>query len=88
MGTFNINITATGGHGCDRKAKTGEKLYGRCGKFSCPDCMAYNFIQQMKQAGFFSSEPNPQALFTHWPNDPEHMVVDDMLFNQRQSGQF
>lgn len=51
MGAFNINITGVGGHGCERKAKTGEKLYGRCGKFTCPDCMAFEFVQRMKQAG-------------------------------------
>ena len=51
MGAFNINITGVGGHGCERKAKAGEKLYGRCGRFTCPDCMAYDFVQRMKQAG-------------------------------------
>lgn len=51
MGAFNINITGVGGHGCERKAKPGEKLYGRCGKFSCPDCAAYDFVQRLKQAG-------------------------------------
>jgi hypothetical protein len=51
MGAFNINITGVGGHGCERKAKPGEKLWARCGKFTCPDCMAYEFVQRMKQAG-------------------------------------
>src|SRR5579863_4340775 len=51
MGAFNINITGVGGHGCDRVTKTGQKLYGRCGKFTCPDCMAYDFTQRLKQAG-------------------------------------
>jgi hypothetical protein len=51
MGAFNINITGVGGHGCERKAKAGEKLYGRCGRFTCPDCMAYDFVQRLKQAG-------------------------------------
>jgi hypothetical protein len=51
MGAFNINITGVGGHGCERKAKAGEKLYGRCGRFTCPDCIAYEFVQRMKQAG-------------------------------------
>jgi len=87
MGTFNINITAAGGHGCDRKTKAGEKLYGRCGKFSCPDCLTYDFVSRMKQSGFFSGLSNPEATFTHWPDTPQK-VVDDMLFNTRQSGQF
>lgn len=51
MGAFNINITGVGGHGCERKAKKGDKLYGRCGRFTCPDCMAYEFVQRLKQAG-------------------------------------
>jgi hypothetical protein len=51
MGAFNINITGVGGHGCERKAKAGDKLYGRCGKFTCPDCLAYEFTQRLRQAG-------------------------------------
>jgi hypothetical protein len=51
MGAFNINITGVGGHGCERRSKPGEKLHGRCGKFNCPDCLAYEFTQRMRQAG-------------------------------------
>lgn len=54
MGAFNINITGVGGHGCERKAKPGEKLYGRCGRFTCPDCAAYDFVQRLKQGGMLS----------------------------------
>lgn len=50
MGAFNINITGVGGHGCERKAKPGEKLQ-RCGRFTCPDCLAYDFTQRLRQAG-------------------------------------
>lgn len=87
MGDFNINITATGGHGCERKAKAGDKLWGRCGKFNCPDCMAYEFVQQLKQKGMFGSSTHAKAEFTHWPGQ-ESAVVDDMLNNERKSGQF
>jgi hypothetical protein len=130
MGAFNINITGVGGHGCERKAKAGEKLHGRCGRFTCPDCMAYEFVQRLRQAGMVREgeqatgqelkpgEPPPdgaevyytnaegrivegdginavrrfwkkpqQALFTHWPDSPT-AVVDDMLKNERKSGQF
>lgn len=142
MGAFNINITGVGGHGCERTAKAGEPLYKRCGRFTCPDCMAYELVQRMKQAGMVregdtatgqevvhSSACNPndedgctchavpdgaeiyytdhehrlverevnggktfwrkkhQALFTHWPDSPT-AVVDDMLKNERKSGQF
>lgn len=133
MGAFNINITGVGGHGCERKAKPGEKLHGRCGRFSCPDCAAYDFVQRLRQADMVRDgdqatgqelkdgdvppdgaevyhtdkdgrlitatenyEPSemrrfwrkPQAaLFTHWPDSPSS-VVDDMLKNERRSGQF
>jgi hypothetical protein len=86
MGTFNINITAVGGHGCERKAKTGEKLYGRCGRFNCPDCMAYEFVQQLKSKGMMSF-PEAKAELTHWPGQSAQ-VVDDLLNNVRTSGQF
>jgi hypothetical protein len=88
MGTFNINITAIGGHGCDRKAKAGDKLYARCGRFDCPDCMAHELVQRMKQRGMFGSDPtNDRAELTHWPGTTSE-VVDDMLTNQRAKGQF
>jgi len=51
MGAFKIEIVGVGGHGCERKAKEGEKLHGRCGKFNCPDCLAYDFVQRLRQAG-------------------------------------
>lgn len=86
MGTFNINITAVGGHGCERKAKAGEKLYGRCGKFACPDCAAYDFVQRLKQTGAFNNIP-ASATFTHWPGQKDQ-VVDDILNNVRLEGQF
>lgn len=86
MGDFNINITASGGHGCERKAKAGEKLYGRCGRFTCPDCMAYEFVQQLKQRGMMSG-PAAHATFTHWPGQPAS-VVDDLLNNERTFGAF
>jgi hypothetical protein len=141
MGAFNINITGVGGHGCERKAKAGEKLHGRCGRFNCPDCLAYEFTQRLRQAGMVREgdtatgqelvhtaacparldecscgavpagaevyhvdatnqivpAPVPggktywqkrhQALFTHWPDSPS-AVVDDMLKNERRTGQF
>ncbi|HYB96206.1 MAG TPA: hypothetical protein VEC39_14640 [Vicinamibacterales bacterium] len=149
MGAFKIEIIGVGGHGCERKAKPGEKLYARCGRFSCPDCAAYDFTQRLRQAGMlqpdtsavgqevvhspscpandvdgctcnavpkgaevyvvdatgrivyggstsFSAIPpggkqywriNQKAEFTHWPFS-NTSVVDDMLANERKSGQF
>lgn len=51
MGAFKIEIVGVGGHGCERKAKPGDKLHGRCGRFTCPDCAAYEFVQRMRQSG-------------------------------------
>lgn len=51
MGAFNINITGVGGHGCERGAAAGEKLHRRCGRFTCPDCLAYEFTQRLRQTG-------------------------------------
>jgi len=83
MGQFNINITAIGGHGCTRKEKPGEKLHGRCGRFGCPDCMAYDFLQQLRQKGVTVED----ATFTHWPGTKVE-VVDDLVKNERRSGNF
>lgn len=83
MGQFKLEIVGTGGHGCERKAQPGERLYARCGKFGCPDCMSYDFVQQLKQKGFGLTE----GTFTHWP-ETTTQVVDDLLKNERRSGQF
>lgn len=83
MGQFRLSITAIGPHGCNRKAKAGEKLHDRCGRFGCPDCMAYDFLQQMKQKGMMIGE----ATFTHWPGS-DNEVIDDLAKNERKSGGF
>jgi len=51
MGAFKIELVGVGGHGCERKAKAGDKLHGRCGRFTCPDCIAFDFTQRLRQAG-------------------------------------
>lgn len=56
MGHFNISITGVGGHGCERNAKAGQKLYARCGRFACPDCAAYDFTQRLRQAGMLRED--------------------------------
>lgn len=87
MGAFNISITGVGGHGCERKAKAGDKLYGRCGRFNCPDCLAFDFVQRLRQAGMIregdtaygqelkaGEQPPPGATITY--TDAEHRVVE------------
>lgn len=71
MGDFRIVIEATGGHGCDRKAKEGEKLVG-CGRMDCPDCVTAAFVSQMQR---LSMRPFV-ASFTHWP-----AIMDRHLFS-------
>ena len=81
MGAFNINITGVGGHGCERKAKAGEKLYGRCGRFTCPDCIAYEFVQRLKQAGMVR-EGDDSAYTIEVPADCEGMPGSSGVFEQ------
>jgi hypothetical protein len=82
MGQFRLTITAMGANGCDRRAGAGEKLHQRCGKFQCPDCMAYDFVQQMKQKGITIAS----ATFTHNPGREGSEVVDDLIKNERVAG--
>lgn len=87
MGTHRIEITMVGGHGCDRTAKEGELLAGRCGRVdNCPDCAAAEFVGRMHQLGLFSL-PGTSATFTHWPGERGE-VVDDMIAGKRIRGQF
>jgi hypothetical protein len=84
MGDFRMTIEATGGHGCDRKAKEGGELHG-CGQENCPDCMFARFVSDMQRAGMRPFK----ATMHHWPADlvlangathsytPEHEVIDD-----------
>lgn len=94
MGDFRIKIEAVGGHGCDRKAKEGEKLQP-CGQAYCPDCNSLEFVELLKSKGFNVKF----AQFTHWPSDlegPEPRtqypaageVKDDLLSQTRVKGSF
>jgi len=83
MGQWRLEISAIGGHGCERKARRGEKLYNRCGKFGCADCLAYDFVQMLRVKGF-SVET---ARFIHFPGARQE-VVDDLLSNERRMGEF
>lgn len=72
MGAFRIEIVGVGGHGCDRKAKPGDKLYARCGRFGCPDCMAHDFVQQMRQRGMVTE--GSAAFSVEVPSDDPRVV--------------
>ncbi len=86
MGYFEIKIKASGGNGCDRKAAPGAKLYGRCKRLDCPDCLALDFVQMLRMKSYTVV----QATFTHNVGavDPALEIVDDLLTNTRQQGQF
>lgn len=83
MGQFNICITAIGPNGCDRKTLPGGKLYGRCGKLTCPDCLMFDFVQMLRMKGMTVGI----AKLTHYPGTARE-VVDDVLVNERKSGDF
>lgn len=80
MGTFRIEITAVGGHGCQREQKHGDKVEG-CGQASCPDCQARRFVEEFKKTNNVSS-----AVVRHWPDTPEE--VKDNLLTGVRTGSF
>lgn len=79
MGQFRIEITATGGHGCEREVKDGGKVYG-CGRFGCPDCEIRNLLLKLKVLNYAQVE---QATLTHWPGTKGE-VVDDLVTGIRK----
>jgi hypothetical protein len=87
MGTFRLEITGVGGHGCARGPKDGDSIeHVGCGNMRCPDCLARALVETYKRLGFLSGEgytPPLEAKFTHWPGTPE-AVVDDLLHNVRR----
>lgn len=71
MGAFKIEILGVGGHGCERMAKPGDQLYRRCGRFNCPDCVAFDFVQQLKSKGMLREGDTAQGQpVTHSPACP------------------
>lgn len=73
MGSYNIEIEAVGGHGCQREVKDGDKVFG-CGRMGCPDCETRRFIKTLRDGGSSVSK----AKLTHWPGQ-ESEVQDDLL---------
>ena len=81
MGDFRIEITATGGHGCQREKKNGETVEG-CGESYCPDCLVREFVAKLKAQGNSVKD----ALLIHWPYGPATVV--DNLNSKIRSGSF
>jgi hypothetical protein len=73
MGDFRIEITAIGGHGCQRDRGDGQKVLG-CLRVGCPDCETRRFLQTLHRFGVSIKA----AEITHWPGDPNE-VRDDLM---------
>lgn len=81
MGDYRIEINATGGHGCQRELGN-KALVAGCGQPSCPDCLAREFVQRLKDQGSSLKD----ALLIHWPNSTG--TVLDNLITKERSGSF
>lgn len=78
MGMFRVEVEAVGGHGCQRNIKNGQQVQNYCGGPSCPDCVAREFVRQLKRVG----ADVQKAVLTHWPGQTSE-VKDDMLTGVR-----
>jgi len=78
VGQFRVEVTAVGGHGCQRNVKDGEQLQQFCGSPTCPDCEAREFVRRYKRLGM-SVEA---ATLTHWPGQTTQ-VQDDLITGKR-----
>lgn len=78
MGDFRVEFEGTGGHGCQRNIKSGEKTQRYCGSPSCPDCVAREFVRAMKRIGVYIKS----AVLRHWPGQ-ESEVKDDLVTGER-----
>mgnify|MGYP001617174431 FL=1 len=77
MGQYRIEITAVGGHGCERQVKDGQKVWG-CRRMGCPDCETRNFVDSLRRQG----QSIEKATLTHWPETPTE-VRDDLVTSMR-----
>lgn len=78
MGDFRVVVKAVGGHGCQREVKDGGQIQMYCGSRGCPDCIAREFVRELKRAGHMVLE----ASFIHWP-DSNNEVRDDLITLKR-----
>lgn len=78
MGQYRIEITAVGGHGCQRELKDGQTVYG-CGHRGCPDCSARALVDELRRNG----NTVESAKLTHWPGTTTE-VQDDLLTKVRK----
>lgn len=81
MGQFRVEVTAVGGHGCQREVKDGENVRP-CDNPACPDCMARKLVHDLAAHGCTVES----AILTHWPGQAGE-VRDDLVTGKR-SGSF
>lgn len=74
---YRIEITAVGGHGCQREHGDGDKVHG-CRRMNCTDCRAREFVELLKHMG----QRVQSAILVHWPERPG-TVADDLLTGER-----
>jgi hypothetical protein len=79
MGQFRVEVTAVGGHGCQRQIKDGGQVQQFCGIPGCPDCAAREFVRLLKRTGASLEK----AEIIHWPGTSTE-VRDDMLTGLRK----
>lgn len=78
MGQYRIEITAVGGHGCEKRERgDADRVYG-CRRMNCPDCRAREFVALLKHMG----QQIQSAIIVHWPDRPG-TVADDLLSGER-----
>jgi len=80
MGTFRVEIEATGNHGCQRGVRDGETLILNCGQPGCPDCLAREFVRKLEAASVDFSVGHAELF--HWPGTDKE-VVDNLLTGKR-----
>jgi hypothetical protein len=81
MGDYRIEIDMTGGHGCERTAKEGERTIG-CGMMGCPDCETRAFVSRLRDAG----NALRGARFVHWPGQKDEVVDERTEPRTRRPG--
>ena len=73
MGQFRLEITAVGGHGCQREVRDGGTVHG-CGRQGCPDCEFASMICEFARRTGCSIQAAQQV---HWPGTSNE-VIDEV----------
>lgn len=70
MGQFRLEITASGGHGCQREVKDGGIVWG-CRRQGCPDCEFWSMVVEFQRRTGCIVET---AREVHWPGTSNEVV--------------